>query len=107
MAAQGLGLEIRELRLGIPGAEALEDADSYEYVPIYEDRDVYGDWMLFSDVSWEMFIESCKRLRIMKRLDAKAKHNNEAEAEAGEALVDAFETKRVKRGNLFITAKAS
>ncbi|KAM7480416.1 hypothetical protein LguiA_028629 [Lonicera macranthoides] len=111
MAAQGLGLEIRELRLGIPGvvgwppvcsyrkrnnfngpkmyvkvsmdgtpflrkidlsthkeycelvvaledlfscsgiSEALEDADSCEYVPIYEDRD--GDWMLLNDVPWE------------------------------------------------------
>ncbi|XP_058111853.1 auxin-induced protein AUX22-like [Magnolia sinica] len=39
-----------------------------EYVPIYEDKD--GDWMLVGDVPWEMFIESCKRLRIMKRSEA-------------------------------------
>ncbi|KAJ8755871.1 hypothetical protein K2173_024416 [Erythroxylum novogranatense] len=48
---------------------ALKDADSCEYVPIYEDKD--GDWMLVGDVPWEMFIESCKRLRIMKRSEAK------------------------------------
>ncbi|KAH7565145.1 hypothetical protein JRO89_XS09G0145500 [Xanthoceras sorbifolium] len=50
-------------------SEALKDADRSEYLPIYEDKD--GDWMLAGDVPWEMFIESCKRLRIMKRADAK------------------------------------
>ncbi|KAL2338102.1 hypothetical protein Fmac_012548 [Flemingia macrophylla] len=49
--------------------EALKNADNSEQVPIYEDKD--GDWMLVGDVPWEMFIESCKRLRIMKRSDAK------------------------------------
>ncbi|WCJ40657.1 indole-3-acetic acid inducible 19 [Euphorbia peplus] len=49
--------------------KALKDADSSEYVPIYEDKD--GDWMLLGDVPWQMFIESCKRLRIMKRSEAK------------------------------------
>ncbi|CAL5210656.1 unnamed protein product [Lathyrus oleraceus] len=49
--------------------EALKDAENCEHVPIYEDKD--GDWMLVGDVPWEMFIESCKRLRIMKRSDAK------------------------------------
>ncbi|KAK4428064.1 Auxin-induced protein IAA6 [Sesamum alatum] len=49
--------------------EALEDAEKCEFVPIYEDKDT--DWMLLGDVPWEMFIESCKRLRIMKRSDAK------------------------------------
>ncbi|KAL4364183.1 hypothetical protein GQ457_04G027720 [Hibiscus cannabinus] len=39
-----------------------------EYVPTYEDKD--GDWMLVGDVPWEMFIESCKRLRIMKGTEA-------------------------------------
>lgn len=32
--------------------------------PTYEDKD--GDWMLVGDVPWEMFISSCKRLRIIK-----------------------------------------
>ncbi|XP_059644605.1 auxin-induced protein IAA6-like [Cornus florida] len=49
--------------------EVLKDAESSEFVPIYEDND--GDWMLVGDVPWEMFSESCKRLRIMKRSDAK------------------------------------
>ncbi|KAJ1433900.1 PB1 domain [Sesbania bispinosa] len=49
--------------------ESLKDGDNSEHVPIYEDKD--GDWMLVGDVPWEMFIESCKRLRIMKRSDAK------------------------------------
>lgn len=39
-----------------------------EYVVTYEDKD--GDWMLVGDVPWEMFIESCKRLKIMKGSDA-------------------------------------
>ncbi|XP_013584129.1 PREDICTED: auxin-responsive protein IAA19-like [Brassica oleracea var. oleracea] len=47
---------------------ALKNGDNCEYVTIYEDKD--GDWMLAGDVPWGMFIESCKRLRIMKRSDA-------------------------------------
>ncbi|KAG6593084.1 Auxin-induced protein AUX28, partial [Cucurbita argyrosperma subsp. sororia] len=43
----------------------LSDSD---YVPTYEDKD--GDWMLVGDVPWEMFVESCKRLRIMKGKEA-------------------------------------
>lgn len=39
-----------------------------EYVVTYEDKD--GDWMLVGDVPWEMFIDSCKRLKIMKGSDA-------------------------------------
>lgn len=39
-----------------------------EYVPTYEDKD--GDWMLVGDVPWEMFVDSCKRLRIMKESEA-------------------------------------
>lgn len=39
-----------------------------EYVLTYEDKD--GDWMLVGDVPWEMFTESCKRLKIMKSSDA-------------------------------------
>ncbi|XP_024969468.1 auxin-responsive protein IAA8-like isoform X2 [Cynara cardunculus var. scolymus] len=39
-----------------------------EYVLTYEDKD--GDWMLVGDVPWEMFIGTCKRLRIMKSCDA-------------------------------------
>ncbi|KAF5738054.1 auxin-responsive protein IAA9 [Tripterygium wilfordii] len=39
-----------------------------EYVLTCEDKD--GDWMLVGDVPWEMFIDSCKRLKIMKSSDA-------------------------------------
>ncbi|KAG5246283.1 auxin-induced protein [Salix suchowensis] len=39
-----------------------------DYVPTYEDKD--GDWMLVGDVPWDMFVESCKRLRIMKGAEA-------------------------------------
>ncbi|KAI4355684.1 hypothetical protein L6164_004431 [Bauhinia variegata] len=34
-----------------------------EYVPTYEDKD--GDWMLVGDVPWNMFVESCRRIRLM------------------------------------------
>ncbi|KAJ8443500.1 hypothetical protein Cgig2_016983 [Carnegiea gigantea] len=40
-----------------------------DYAPTYEDKE--GDWMLVGDVPWEMFISSCKRLRIMKSSEAK------------------------------------
>nr|AVQ94620.1 Aux/IAA2 [Carya cathayensis] len=40
-----------------------------EFVPTYEDKD--GDWMLVGDVPWDMFISSCKRLRIMKGSEAR------------------------------------
>ncbi|XP_049364707.1 auxin-responsive protein IAA3-like [Solanum verrucosum] len=40
-----------------------------EFAPTYEDKD--GDLMLVGDVPWEMFMSSCKRLRIMKRSEAR------------------------------------
>ncbi|KAI3773043.1 hypothetical protein L6452_04241 [Arctium lappa] len=39
------------------------------HAPTYEDKE--GDWMLVGDVPWEMFLTSCKRLRIMKANEAK------------------------------------
>ncbi|EFH41230.1 hypothetical protein ARALYDRAFT_358770 [Arabidopsis lyrata subsp. lyrata] len=39
-----------------------------DYVLTYEDKD--GDWMLVGDVPWEMFIDVCKMLKIMKGCDA-------------------------------------
>ncbi|XP_071704515.1 auxin-responsive protein IAA14-like [Rutidosis leptorrhynchoides] len=42
--------------------------NSCEYVPSYRDKD--GNWMLVGDVPWQMFVDSCKRLRIMKGSDA-------------------------------------
>ncbi|XP_019428734.1 PREDICTED: auxin-induced protein 22D-like isoform X1 [Lupinus angustifolius] len=46
-----------------------EGYNGSEYVPTYEDKD--GDWMLVGDVPWQMFMSSCKRLRIMKGSEAK------------------------------------
>ncbi|KAK9291557.1 hypothetical protein L1049_019505 [Liquidambar formosana] len=46
-----------------------EGYNGSEYVPTYEDKD--GDWMLVGDVPWDMFISSCKRLRIMKGSEAR------------------------------------
>ncbi|KAL2486708.1 Auxin-responsive protein IAA4 [Abeliophyllum distichum] len=40
-----------------------------EYAPAYEDKD--GDLMLVGDVPWDMFISSCKRLRIIKGSEAR------------------------------------
>ncbi|CAL9129418.1 unnamed protein product [Musa textilis] len=39
------------------------------YAITYEDKD--GDWMLVGDVPWEMFLSSCKRMRIMKGSEAR------------------------------------
>ncbi|KAJ4969029.1 hypothetical protein NE237_015730 [Protea cynaroides] len=46
-----------------------EGYNGSEYAPTYEDKD--GDWMLVGDVPWDMFISSCKRMRIMKGSEAR------------------------------------
>uniref|UniRef100_A0A2N9F5Z0 Auxin-responsive protein n=1 Tax=Fagus sylvatica TaxID=28930 RepID=A0A2N9F5Z0_FAGSY len=46
-----------------------EGYNGSEYAPTYEDKD--GDWMLVGDVPWDMFMTSCKRLRIMKGSEAR------------------------------------
>ncbi|EEF33475.1 auxin-responsive protein IAA9 [Ricinus communis] len=59
---------------GAPEREKLSESklrdllNGSEYALTYEDKD--GDWMLVGDVPWEMFIETCKRLKIMKSSDA-------------------------------------
>ncbi|XP_073065316.1 auxin-responsive protein IAA9-like [Primulina eburnea] len=59
---------------GTPSKEMLNESKlkdllhGPDYVLTYEDKD--GDWMLVGDVPWEMFIISCKRLKIMKGSDA-------------------------------------
>ncbi|CAL8997630.1 unnamed protein product [Prunus brigantina] len=58
---------------GAPGREISESKlkdllHGSEYVLTYEDKD--GDWMLVGDVPWNMFIDTCKRMRIMKSSDA-------------------------------------
>ncbi|KAK8618834.1 hypothetical protein V6N13_132813 [Hibiscus sabdariffa] len=39
------------------------------YVATYEDKE--GDWMLVGDVPWQMFSDSCRRIRIMKSSSSK------------------------------------
>lgn len=55
-------------RDGLSKSRLMDLLHGSEYVLTYEDKD--GDWMLVGDVPWEMFTESCKRLRIMKSSDA-------------------------------------
>ncbi|KAH0449171.1 hypothetical protein IEQ34_022971 [Dendrobium chrysotoxum] len=59
---------------GTPSRDGLTESclmdllNGSEYVLTYEDKD--EDWMLVGDVPWKMFIDSCRRLRIMKGSDA-------------------------------------
>ncbi|KAL5216997.1 hypothetical protein ABZP36_017681 [Zizania latifolia] len=46
----------------------VDPVNGSDAVATYEDKD--GDWMLVGDVPWQMFVESCKRLRIMKGSEA-------------------------------------
>ncbi|KAE8714136.1 Auxin-responsive protein IAA27 [Hibiscus syriacus] len=55
-------------RDGLSESRLIDLLHSSEYVLTYEDKD--GDWMLVGDVPWEMFTNSCKRLRIMKSTEA-------------------------------------
>ncbi|KAM3278913.1 hypothetical protein ACQJBY_046295 [Aegilops geniculata] len=43
--------------------------DNAQFAMAYEDKD--GDLMLAGDVPWDMFISSCKRLRIMRSSEAR------------------------------------
>ncbi|PON62278.1 AUX/IAA protein [Parasponia andersonii] len=53
---------------GLSKSRLMDLLHGSEYVLTYEDKDT--DWMLVGDVPWEMFTESCKRLRIMKSSEA-------------------------------------
>ncbi|XP_054804397.1 auxin-induced protein AUX28-like [Prosopis cineraria] len=76
--SDALGNMFSSFTIGNCGSQGLKDfmnesklmdlLNSSDYVPTYEDKD--GDWMLVGDVPWEMFVESCKRLRIMKGKEA-------------------------------------
>ncbi|GKV20168.1 hypothetical protein SLEP1_g30325 [Rubroshorea leprosula] len=73
-----LGKMFSSFTIGNCGSQGIKDftnesklmdlLNGSDYVPTYEDKD--GDWMLVGDVPWEMFVESCKRLRIMKGTEA-------------------------------------
>lgn len=62
------GTEGIPIRDGLTESRLMDLLHGSEYVLTYEDKD--GDWMLVGDVPWEMFTESCRRLRIMKSADA-------------------------------------
>ncbi|CAL5042098.1 unnamed protein product [Urochloa decumbens] len=50
------------------GRQLVDATTGAEYVPTYEDKD--GDWMLVGDVPFKMFVDSCKRIRLMKSSEA-------------------------------------
>jgi len=62
------------ITMGKSGSHALNESNLFdvlngsEYVPTFEDKD--GDWMLVGDVPWQMFVDSCQRMRIMKASEA-------------------------------------
>ncbi|XVE62808.1 hypothetical protein DITRI_Ditri06bG0149700 [Diplodiscus trichospermus] len=76
--SDALGKMFSSFTIGNYGSQGMKDfmnesklidlLNGSEYVPTYEDKD--GDWMLVGDVPWEMFVDSCKRLRIMKGSEA-------------------------------------
>ncbi|KAF9607642.1 hypothetical protein IFM89_037875 [Coptis chinensis] len=55
-------------RDGLTESRLMDLLHGYECVLTYEDKD--GDWMLVGDVPWDMFTDSCRRLRIMKGSEA-------------------------------------
>nr|AMQ09499.1 Aux/IAA transcription factor [Boehmeria nivea] len=59
---------VSSLQDGLSKSRLMDLLHGSEFVLTYEDKD--GDWMLVGDVPWDMFTESCKRLRIMKSSDA-------------------------------------
>ncbi|XVE52059.1 hypothetical protein DITRI_Ditri02bG0090500 [Diplodiscus trichospermus] len=59
------GLPVRD---GLSERRLMDLLHGSEYVLTYEDKD--DDWMLVGDVPWEMFTETCRRLRIMKGSEA-------------------------------------
>ncbi|XP_074589964.1 auxin-responsive protein IAA16-like [Curcuma longa] len=61
------GISVRDF-MNVDGKVTELVINGSEFVPTYEDKD--GDWMLVGDVPWEMFVDSCKRLRIMKGSEA-------------------------------------
>ncbi|CAN6177674.1 unnamed protein product [Urochloa humidicola] len=56
------------LSAGAVAGRLVDAATGAEYVPTYEDKD--GDWMLVGDVPFKMFVDSCKRIRLMKSSEA-------------------------------------
>ncbi|XP_009353580.2 auxin-responsive protein IAA21 isoform X1 [Pyrus x bretschneideri] len=51
-------------RDGLSASRLMDLLNGSEFVLTFEDKD--DDWMLVGDVPWQMFTETCRRLRIMK-----------------------------------------
>ncbi|XP_072957389.1 auxin-induced protein 22D-like [Typha angustifolia] len=68
----------KELREGLDGMfmcfSGMDGCPASEFAITYEDKD--GDLMLVGDVPWGMFINSCKRLRIMRGSEARGLGSN-------------------------------
>ncbi|WRX22528.1 AUX/IAA domain - like 10 [Theobroma cacao] len=65
-------MNIMKMTFDSPFSGEYSEREGYkgsDYAPTYEDKD--GDWMLVGDVPWDMFVTSCKRLRIMKGSEAR------------------------------------
>ncbi|XP_077210342.1 auxin-responsive protein IAA13-like [Tasmannia lanceolata] len=61
------GAQEHEMTVEATKASKLLDGSS-EFVLTYEDKE--GDWMLVGDVPWRMFLNTVKRLRIMRTSEA-------------------------------------
>ncbi|KAL4558721.1 hypothetical protein LXL04_036922 [Taraxacum kok-saghyz] len=55
---------LQEMFKCIIGLYSEREGYKSEHAPTYEDKD--GDWMLVGDVPWDMFLTSCRRIRIMR-----------------------------------------
>ncbi|KAL5712400.1 Auxin-induced protein aux28 [Ranunculus cassubicifolius] len=69
--SDALGKLFGSFTIGNCGSQGMKDymnESGSKYLPTYEDKD--GDWMLVGDVPWDKFVDSCKRLRIMKESEA-------------------------------------
>ncbi|XP_062184558.1 auxin-responsive protein IAA23-like [Phragmites australis] len=70
------GMFTSSLAIRSAGADGVNrlvnSATDAKYIPNYEDKDKDDDWMLVGDVPIpiKMFVDSCKRIRLMKSSEA-------------------------------------
>uniref|UniRef100_A0A0D9Y168 Auxin-responsive protein n=1 Tax=Leersia perrieri TaxID=77586 RepID=A0A0D9Y168_9ORYZ len=64
-------LKATELRLGLPGLTEEEEITKPTPPSTPRAGSKHGDLMLVGDVPFEMFVSTCKRLRIMKGSEAR------------------------------------
>ncbi|KAK4273007.1 hypothetical protein QN277_021483 [Acacia crassicarpa] len=68
VVTKGLNGEDRGIVIGAKKRHLNLLDESSNFVLTYEDKE--GDWMLVGDVPWDMFLNSVRRLRIMRRSEA-------------------------------------